>query len=184
MLAVSVALPAAFVLAALGTAAPASAWGPEGTTGDPGQVVLPQVQVSDVGTSTQDQTLTFHGNAGPRVFHSPATPDADATNVAAVYALERWNGAQWVNVVHQTYEGRILPSAGETSLPMVWLQPPSNEGSYRVSFTFTWSSSSNPDRVLAEQHWVSKTADDLSCGGTLRACAADSGHVTVGPLTN
>ncbi|MBP2580974.1 hypothetical protein J3A78_001452 [Streptomyces sp. PvR006] len=140
--------------------------------------------MSDVGTSAQDQTLTFHGNTGPRVFHSPATPEASATNVAAVYALDRWNGTQWVNVAHQTHERQILPSASEISLPMVWFQPTANEGSYRVSFTFTWSSSSNPDRVLGEQRWVSTSADDLSCGGTLRACVADSGHVTVGPLTN
>ncbi|MFF3840602.1 hypothetical protein [Streptomyces sp. NPDC001930] len=182
MLSTSVALTVAFVLGSLGTASPASAWGSDAATGQPGQAVLPQIQVSDVGTSAADERLTFHGVAVPRVFRSPATPAADPQNVVAFYDLERWNGSQWAVVSHERFDGQILPFQDEISFPMVWIQPTTDQGSYRITFGFSWSPSGNPDRVLAEQRWVSSTTDDLSCGGTLRACEARSGSVAVGPL--
>ncbi|MFC9702977.1 hypothetical protein ACFTWD_20020 [Streptomyces sp. NPDC056943] len=183
VLASSVALTAAFVFGSLGTAAPASAYAPDTTAGQPGQVVLPQVQVSDVGNTAQDQRLTFHANAQPRVFRSAAVPAADAQNVVAAYDLQRWNGSQWVNVAHQMHRGQILPGEDEIPLPMVWIQPPTSEGTYRIVFSFGWSPTSAPGVVLGEQSWTSSTADDLTCGGILRACESRSGHIVVGPLT-
>ncbi|MFF8837739.1 hypothetical protein [Streptomyces sp. NPDC015130] len=178
-LATSVALTAAFVCGSLATAAPASAYAPDATTGQPGQVVLPQVQVADVGTTTQDQRLTFQSD-GPRVFRSAAVPAADAQNIVAAYDLQRWNGSQWVNVAHQLYERQILPGENEIPLSMVWIQPPTSEGTYRIVFSFGWSRTSTPDRVLGEQRWTSSTTDDLTCGGILRACDARSGHLVIG----
>ncbi|MFE1548382.1 hypothetical protein [Streptomyces sp. NPDC058718] len=180
VLATSVALTAAFAFGSLGTAAPASAYAPDATAGQPGQVVLPQVQVSDVGNTEQDQRLTFHGNTQPRVFRSAAVPASDAQNVVAAYDLQRWNGYQWVNVAHEMHRGQILPGETEIPLPMVWIQPPTGDGTYRIVFSFGWSPTSAPGHVLGEQSWTSSTPDDLTCGQILRACDARSGHLVIG----
>ncbi|MEU3748797.1 MULTISPECIES: hypothetical protein [Streptomyces] len=181
VLATSVALTAALVCGSPATAAPAPAYAAEGTTGQPGQVVLPQVQVSEVGTSEQDQRLTFHANTMPRVFRSHAVSTEVPQNVVAAYDLQRWNGSQWVTVAHQMAEGQLIPGESEIPLAMVWMQPPTSEGRYRITFSFGWSLSSAPDRALGGQSWTSSTADDLTCGGILRACDARSGHLVIGP---
>lgn len=176
-----VALTAAFVLGTLGTAPPASAWTPEATAGRPGRVELPQIQVSDVGNTASDQRLTFHASERPQVLRSPATAGSDAQDVLAVYDLERWDGSQWVRVDRQVHRGQILPGENAIAFPMVWIQPTTDQGSYRAVFGFSWSPTADPGRVLGEQRSVSSGTADYTCGGIQRACEPRTGYIFVGP---
>jgi hypothetical protein len=117
----------------------AHAWGYGGSSGKPGAAVAPQIYVADLYQGNVSR-FTLMSDAGPIAYRSPASTGAQ--DVLAMYTVEWWNGSSWVIL---TQSGPHLQRIGATEkytiFPSVYFQPNFNQGSFRVTWVFAWSTS-------------------------------------------
>ena len=180
---VATAVVAAFVTLTM-QASPASAWMRTASSGRPGQVGAPRVDVTNYWTSYGggcygthgctsshgEQVIRFQQQAGFWVGRSPASPSG-SQRVDVLYTLQKWHyTGSWEDVLAMNRSATIGNGRASVGLPSASFETPQAQGHYRVVLFVNWSvSGRNVGAAIVEPH----TTTDHRCVTNL--CTADNG---------
>ena len=180
---------AAAVVAAFMTftmhASPASAWTYTASSGRPGQVGPPRVDVTDYWTSYGggcygthgctsshgEQITRFQQQAGFWVGRSPASPSG-SQRVDVIYTLQKWHyTGSWQDEDRRFANATIGSGRASVGLPSASFDKPQAQGHFRMVLFVNWSvSGRNVGAVIVEPHRTT----DHRCA-TTQYCTTENG---------
>jgi hypothetical protein len=160
-----------------GSVGEAYAWSYGVSTGRPGTVRVPTVYVGDLYMPYGMTQFTLYSSTGPVVNRSPASSGEQI--VAAVYTVEKLVGSSWVKTAQTgILTGRISSTQTSYQFPALYIQPQLARGIFRVTWLFTWSTSTGT--ALGGTTIVSNYASDHSCVTPYRLCRTYPGSFRAG----
>jgi hypothetical protein len=138
----------------------ASAWAYDSWSLRPGAVSAPAINVSNLRLGDGNIYLTLLSNTGAVAYRSPASTGAQ--NVAAVYTVQKWNGASWVNVTKKgPFIGQISATQSYLVFNPVYITLSPTNGYMRIVWSFVWSTTTGVQ--LGGTNLVSNLANDYVC---------------------
>jgi hypothetical protein len=155
---------------------PTYAWSYKVVTGKAGAVSVPYIYIGDLLMPYGIRQLTLYGNS-PIAYRSPATTGSQI--VSAQYYVEKWNGSAWfITAKSPQYIKTISGTQAYVLMPKPYIQPVQTVGTFRVTWLFTWSTSTGAP--LGGVKIIPKLASDHVCVTPYRYCKSSPGYFVTG----